>query len=317
MDASSTNSAIVTGLSHIRPDMFQCMAWPTLPRNGEPLQMHQLFEALVQYVDKVDDREIYCVAARAPGSLGQSIPSVPDQRPTDWLIGSISMKVHLETTSSVYSVFIFATGQLKISGGSYGYTGTDDSTAYTHFLESTVLRPIFSIPVLSTFLGELSRWELCLLNGTTLLLDANQQSPFAQMGHYRQLCDNIADEIAHTGGHPNSRLIHVQLPPIMINPNTDQHIGHDPARVSYTYQRTSGRICSISIKCAPRGTIRFDHKGSVQFLGFRAIYDMGHALHALLDLLRRCNYGTSYMIHTLDTFVAPTRRPWVRRHQPF
>lgn len=289
--------------------------------------MHRLFEAILQYADKVEDREIYCVAARAPGSLGQSIPMDPGHR-TDWLIGSISMKIHLETTCSVYSVFIFATGQVKISGGSHGYTGTDDPTAYNHFLESTVIRPILSIPVLSTYLGELRQWKLFLLNGTTLLTNANRHPSYTQLGSYRQLCDRIAHSINQTGGKPDSILSHVIMPPIMVHPVYHQPCEHDPARVSYIQSQTNGRICSISIKCVPRGTIRFDHKGSVQFLGFRSMSDMGQAMHALLGLLHACEHtadlipidtttsitnNTEAIAHTINSLMTPTRRPSVRR----
>lgn len=133
----------------MRPTMFQCMV---LMRDATDLRA--LYRVLCETHD---------VAAKSPGSLGQTVADVET-----WQIGSLSLKIN------TYSVFVFKT-KVKISGGSKGFEGGE----YEQWLDEHVVSP-----VMRALHAECASWKLCLLNGSHRLEDVNVRN-------YMYLCKEL------------------------------------------------------------------------------------------------------------------------------
>lgn len=276
--------------SPIRPDMFQCM----VETSNKNIQMRNFFSALCEFqTDRIkhftsadietrmanvqtliQDQTVFGspidrIRARAPGSLGQSVKPDDLADGATYVIGSISIRVCLWTTGCCYSVFIFSSGKVKISGGSA--TFEEHGCEYSAWLEEHVVRQILDIPIIRAYVGDMQSWKIFLLNGTGSIQNLGQ----VQMATYRDLCSRIANKIPFEDDIFTS----VTLPAIM-TPNYRNAIRKSTSG--------GGRICSISLKYGKRGTVRFDHGCIVQFMGFRSIGDMEEAFQALVRLLHQC-----------------------------
>lgn len=260
------------------------------------VDMHAIHAGLTDMMnvqtDGDDPVRVVSAKARSPGSLGRCIPST---RSTDWMIGSISIRVIIHPLNAVFSVFVFKTGQIKISGGSAGFQGIDDRdpTAYMHWVECSIIRPILSVPVLSTFLGRLDHWELCLLNGTAML-DCDHVEGTIDLNTYKRLCSDMSTRVCD--GKHATIFTDIRLPVILSTSNIHK-------------VRHTGRICSVTLRSNKRrGSVRFDHTRSVQFLGFRDISAMGQVMNELVQLLQDCRPHDNY--HIVST--PPPRKPTSR-----
>ena len=256
-------------LSSVRLDMFQCQV--RFGNTGKPLDMHGLYNALRDHMD-LEDMRILAVYARSPGSLGQSVPTVATR---EWLIGSLSVRVYVASVASVYSVFVFNSGVVKVSGGSAPFQPTDDPDMFGSWLKRTVLEGVFSHVAFSTFLGEMGQVRLCLLNGTASL---STSLPLDHMS-YGKICRsmlakverNVVEEDAST-----NPFIWARLPPVL------------DVSTPYTRGGGCGRISCMSLRYRDGGTVRFDHKHVVQFMGFRSASHINQAMIELLRLLHAC-----------------------------
>lgn len=201
----------------MRPTMFQCMV---LARDA--MDLRGLFRVL---------RETHDVAAKSPGSLGQTVPNTDDYQ-----IGSLSLKIN------TYSVFVFKT-KVKISGGSKGFEGGD----HNQWLDEHVVSPVMSL-----LRAECVSWKLCLLNGSHLLENVNAKN-------YMHLCKELR----------TTHLFSQVIPPTM-----------------FTAPNKRGRVCSVCLKCAQGGSIRFDHSGKAQMFAFRSLRDMDACVEHLIELIK-------------------------------
>lgn len=146
---------------------------------------------------------------------------------------------------NTYSVFVFKT-KVKISGGSKDYVEEHGAMDYDEWLDEHVVSP-----VMRALRTESTSWKLCLLNGSHRLEDVNAKN-------YMHLCKEI------TTTHLFSQVI----PPTM-----------------FTAPERRGRVCSICIKCAQGGSIRFDHSGKAQMFAFKSLRDMDASVKHLIEII--------------------------------
>lgn len=278
-----TEPSTIVSMSAIRPDMFQCMI-NTAKTHPRSTNMREIFNGLQDFCTA--EMQIVSVVARSPGSLGQSIPT---EHAEEWVIGSISLRLFIRPINAVFSVFVFPTGQLKISGGSAGFQATsDDPSAYVHWLDCSIIRPVLSIPVFSTFLGRLEKWEICLLNGTATLQCAQDCIDLAT---YKTMCHEMARHVSrattNTDSHTITAFTNIRMPAFLSTSANHLPLKH------------TGRICSVTLRFKRNGSVRFDHKRSIQFMGFRNLTNMWQAMNELVKLLQACFPGANYSV--LDT----------------
>ena len=275
-------------LSSVRMDMFQCQV--RFSTTGRPLDMHGLYTALRDHME-LDDMRILAVHARSPGSLGQSVPTVATR---EWLIGSLSVRVYVESVASVYSVFVFNSGIVKVSGGSAPFQPTDDPDMFGSWLRRSVLDGIFSHVAFSTFLGEVVHVRLCLLNGTASLYT---DLPLDHMA-YGKICRSMLAKVERNVAEEesNAPFVWARLPPVM------------DMSTPYTRGGGCGRISCMSLRYKYGGTVRFDHKHVVQFMGFRSASNINEAMIELLRLLHECAPAYSYKVcRKAPPRLSPTR----------
>lgn len=206
-----------------------------------PVPLRRMFD------ENQEKENIVHVRARAPGSLGQSVRNVGE-----WKIGSLDIKVRVNDRE--YSVFIFESGKIKISGGSRDFTTTGGD--YNDWLKTRVIAPI-----LTTLNLQDAGYEskLCLLNGSFTL-----PGHLMNMSNYIFVCESI--------GHDLKDPRFVSFDSLVL-----------PSRLILPKKR--GRICSMSLKYKRTGTLRFDHGGKVQSFAFKSLDDMGAAAELLVTLL--------------------------------
>ena len=268
--------------------MFQCQVrFSKRDRTNQLIDMHGLHDALRTHAD-LDDMRILAVYARAPGSLGQTVPTVSTR---EWMIGSLSVRVYVASVDSVYSVFVFNSGVVKVSGGSAPFQSTDDPDMFGNWLRRTVLDSIFSHVAFSTFLGEIGQVRLCLLNGTAALQTV---VPLDHLS-YGRICRSMMDAVTHTvqvDGVSSAPFIWARLPPVL------------DVSTPYTKGGGCGRISCMSLRYRDGGTVRFDHKHVVQFMGFRSASHINQAMIELLRVLQVCAPLLDYKV----TRKAPSRR---------
>jgi hypothetical protein len=204
-----------------------------------------------------NNTQIVHVRARAPGSLGQSV-----RDGGDWKIGSLDVKVRVNDLYE-YSVFVFESGKIKISGGSRDYLVVTAAAAgnYETWLDSRVV-----VPILTTLKLQGTRYEtrLCLLNGSFTL-----DSRLMNMSNYRFVCERIGHDLKDP--RFASSFESLVLPSRLILP------------------KKRGRICSMSLKYKKKGTLRFDHGGKVQLFAFKSLDDMSTGTELLVALLETVN----------------------------
>ena len=247
------------------PTMFQCMVYATAGTEFDLRRMYKNSAKVPQVVIEVK--------AKAPGSLGQDVVNIED-----WKIGSLALRVYLDGRTS--SVFVFASGKIKISGGSAGH-----QLPYESWLESTVVNPVMALlhdmnkpPVtLGTFLLNTlglsrnmalmyDRWELCLLNGS-MSMDSYQVS----RSTYKAVCKFI--------------VTNVKEHPYFVSATM-------PACYDVNGSSKRGRVCSVALTFSPlttpgkkatyapkksHSTVRFDHGGRVQFFALKSFAEMQRA----------------------------------------
>jgi hypothetical protein len=264
----------------IRPDMFQCMIKTSIPY----INMRALYKDLtIEGASSESNMVIDRIRARVPGSLGQ-IAKEGDQ----WLIGSLSIRVSFDDV--VYSVFVFSTGKIKVSGGSIGFNMVETTgVLYNDWLDNSVIRPIMNIPSIIKYTGTVVEWQLYLLNATASILD-KVSIDLLRVQRYQQTCKYLS---THIQTHEDGIFTRAILPSIM---STNYEHIHESNR--YSNRRISkrlgndrkpvvrgGRICSMSLKYRNRGTVRFDHGCRIQFMGFESVEDMYLAINSLVRLL--------------------------------
>lgn len=228
--------------------MFQCMV-----TTNEPIALRSTLDRLDRQ-DRQDKQHIVHLRARAPGSLGQSVRWDTNE----WKIGSLDIK--LRVNEYEYSVFVFESGKIKISGGSRGFF-TDAAENYETWLETRVVAPVLAALNLR---GTGHETKLCLLNGSFTLAPRLMNT-----SNYRLVCEEIGQSLKDRRFSSFEGLV---LPSRLILP------------------KKRGRICSLSVKYRS-GTLRFDHGGKVQLFAFRSWEDMRVASALLEDLLETVNYS--------------------------
>lgn len=122
-----------------------------------------------------------------------------------------------------------------------------DEGEYEQWLEEHVVSPVMH--ALNT---ECTSWKLCLLNGSHILEDVNAKN-------YMHLCKELRTT------HMFSQVI----PPTM-----------------FTAPEKRGRICSVCLKCAQGGSVRFDHSGKAQLFAFRSLRDMDACVKHLVEIIK-------------------------------
>lgn len=274
-------------LSSVRLDMFQCQV--RFSNTGKPLDMHGLYNALRDHMD-LDDMRILAVYARSPGSLGQSVPTVATR---EWVIGSLSVRVYVAAVASVYSVFVFNSGVVKVSGGSAPFQPTDDPDMFGSWLKRTVLEGVFSHVAFSTFLGEMGQVRLCLLNGTAALHTAYPLDHMSYGKICRSMLAKVERSLVDEGNASDAPFVWARLPPVL------------DVSTPYTRGGGCGRISCMSLRYRDGGTVRFDHKHVVQFMGFRSASHINQAMIELLRMLHVCAPTHGYKVCR----TAPSRLP--------
>lgn len=261
----------------IRPDMFQCMIYSS----KRPATLHEIHEGFVTAC-ATNDPMIREVHARSPGSLGQSIPSIGSS--TEWVIGSISLRIYLPSTGGLYSVFLFANGVIKISGGSTPFDPTQtDAFVYESWLKYSVIYMIFSHVLLSTYYGQVTDIRVCLLNGTAVLENVSTSPQTSE--EYFEMCHKLVERVPI---HSQTRFTSARLPAILSNSDG----------------LVSGRICCLTLRHKDLGTVRFDHKYSVQFMGFPSVKTMYDSMVDLVALLQECFPDNRFRIKS----IPPSRK---------
>ena len=249
------------------PTMFQCMVYST----------DVVFDLRRMCLNAKKNPDVVLeVKARSPGSLGQDVVNIDE-----WTIGSLAFRVYLEGRTS--SVFVFASGKIKISGGSAGH-----QFPYESWLENAVVNPVMTLMrglnssktptswgvfLLGTLLRNreahheeprlYDRWELCLLNGSMAM-----DTSLISRSTYKAVCQFI---VAGVKTHP-----------FFVSATM-------PACYDVNGGVKRGRVCSIALKFSPRttpgkmathapkrshSTVRFDHGGRVQFFALRSFDEM-------------------------------------------
>lgn len=214
---------------------------------NEPIALRPTLDDLSR-----NNNQIVHVRARAPGSLGQSV-----RDGGDWKIGSLDVKVRVNELYE-YSVFVFESGKIKISGGSRDYLVTAAGN-YETWLASRVVVPILTTLKLQ---GTCYETKLCLLNGSFTL-----PPHLMNMSNYRFVCERIGHDLKDPRFASFESLV---LPSRLILP------------------KKRGRICSMSLKYK-KGTLRFDHGGKVQMFAFKSLDDMSAGTELLVALLETVN----------------------------
>lgn len=230
----------------MKPTMFQCMV-----TTNEPIALRSTLDELSRNNNK---NRIVHLRARAPGSLGQSVRWDTG----DWKIGSLDVKVRVNEYE--YSVFVFESGKIKISGGSRDYLITAGN--YETWLQTRVVAPVLDALNLN-LRGTSHETKLCLLNGSFTLAPRLMSA-----SNYRLVCEEIGQSLKD---HRFSSFEGLVLPSRLILP------------------KKRGRICSLSLKYKKKGTLRFDHGGKVQLFAFGSWEDMRVASALLEDLLETVN----------------------------
>jgi len=145
-----------------------------------------------------------------------------------------------------FSVFVFQNQKVKISGGSKGFYESGESN-YERWMDQHVVSMVMSV-----LRSDCVEWKLSLLNGSQTLSNVDASN-------YMRVCEGLK----------TTRTFVRVIPPSM-----------------FTAPSKRGRICSVCLKCATGGSIRFDHSGKAQMFAFRSLEDMNESVQHLIEILR-------------------------------